>query len=59
MPKAEGVELRFKFRSTHSFLPCLTSAHPFYNSTVSTDLRTRTGGPKTGLYEMWCLVPAH
>lgn len=44
MPKAEGVELRFKFRSTHSFLPCLTSAHPFYNSAVSPDPQSKNRG---------------
>lgn len=37
-------ELRFKF----SFLPCVTSAHPFYKST---NLQARAGEPKAGLYE--------
>lgn len=50
------MELRFKFSSDtqHNLLPCLTSAHPFYNSADPTDLQASPGGPKPGLYERRC-----
>lgn len=48
MPEAEGWNRDSNSGLTHSFLPCLTSAHPFYEST---DLQASAGEPKTGLHE--------
>lgn len=38
MPRTERGGTKIQFRSNTQVLPCLTSAHPFYNSADSTDL---------------------